>query len=472
MRRSVWIILAIVLVTTITLIPPGAALSNRTTLLMTVWGMPFEDMLFEEGYARGFEAEHAGAIEVDYERFGSDLTQKYYAWNLRGESADVMRVRITDYHALVEKGVLLPLNEFIRHPKYGLTDDEIADYFPAIWRQLEIDETWYALPSDNAQYGLYYNKRIFDDYNAAHPETPLAYPDASWGWNDLARAAESLTQRSEDGTIEQFGIGFDLWAWPFMAFLHQAGGRLWDDAGTTTLIASDEGVAALEFLVSLIPSDAPIRSPELADSATGPATLFALDRQAMLLDGSWRAPSLEKTNPDLEYAVAPLPMGEDRAVISGSVLWAVGAHTEHPLWAWRMIKWMTSEEQSLRYWDTLRVAPPARVSVVQGPGFRSTSGLVDDGGQVRVPPMRAAQFADRAEWIVFGMTPNPTTDRAPAFVPVGVYQADLESKITGALVAAVRGAKSPRRALEDAARDMHAVIDRDRAAKGLPPVDR
>ena len=40
----------------------------------------------------------------------------------------------------------------------------------------------YALPSDSAQFGLYYNRALFDAYNASHPDDPLGYPNAEWTW--------------------------------------------------------------------------------------------------------------------------------------------------------------------------------------------------------------------------------------------------------------------------------------------------
>ena len=358
------------------------------------------------------------------------------------------------------------------HPDQALSSSEQADFMPAIWNALDIDGSRYALPSDNAQYGLYYNRALFDAWNAAHPDQFIPYPSADWTWNDLRNAARLLTQRDASGSITHYGIAFDLWSWPFLSFFAQAGGEIWNEDHTTTFINGPEGLRALDFIIDLIPPDAPVRSPELAESAAGPASLFAAGRVAILLDGSWRAPNLELTSPDLDFAIAPLPRDRRRAVMSGSVLWAVGAHSQHPQDAWRMIRWMTGPEQSLRYWEALRVAPPARLSIVSSPTFRETPGLTDADGTLRVPPMHEDDFNDRAAWLVHGMTPDPETGSPPAFIPTGPYQADLENLIASALVAAVRGRLSPQQALDDAADSLHRIIDRDRAARGLPAVSR
>lgn len=470
MKAAAWIILGIMLLTAVVLVPPAALPVGEKQLTMAVWGMPFEDQLFRDGYARGFESLHPGWI-VRYQRH-TQIVEKYNAWHVQGRGADVMRLGIDYYHAFADKGMLTPLNQFIRDPEVGLSEAEIADYFPEIWEQLVIGGEIYALPSDNAQYGLYYNRAIFDAWNAAHPVEQIGYPTSEWTWNDLARAARLLTVKDARGRTTQYGIMFDLWAWPFMAFLHQAGGTLWDEYATTTLIDSPEGVEALEYLVSIIPEDAPIKAIGLAESAASPAQLFKVGSLAMMLDGSWRAPNLELDNPDLDYAVAPLPRHRRRAVVSGSVLWGVSSHSANPRKSWEMIRWMTSREQSLRYWDNLRVAPPARLSVVRSEAFRSTRGLITPDGVVRIPPLRREHYANRAAWLEYAVTPRPETGEAPGFVEASRYQLDLQTAITAALVDAVRDGRPAQQALSNAAAAVHQIIDRDRAAKGLPRIVR
>ena len=80
----------------------------------------------------------------------------------------------------------------------GLFNPVVRELPELLWQYeqpLELDGRRYALPSDNAQYGLYYNRALFDAYNAAHPDAPLRYPDETWTWEDLRRAARRLTER-------------------------------------------------------------------------------------------------------------------------------------------------------------------------------------------------------------------------------------------------------------------------------------
>lgn len=178
----------------------------------------------------------------------------------------------------------------------------------------------------------------------------------------------------------------------------------------------------------------------------------------MLLDSSWRSPNVDLDAPNLDYAIAPLLHYRKRAVVSGSVLWAVSAHSAHPRKAFEMIKWMTNQEESMRYWQTLRVAPPARLSVMESEAFRSTTGLVDAYGIVRIPPMPRGRYDDLARWLEYAVRPSPEDGEVPGFVPAGLYQSDLQAKISSALIAATREELTPRKALDRAAKGLHPVV--------------
>ncbi len=469
MRASHGIIALIVLATALALVPlrcPGRA---EAELLMTTWGMPWEDVLYRDTFARGFEKRHPG-IRVNYQRY-SDLFEKYHAWHVVGRGADVMRMTAGDYSTLVAAGMLEPLDSFIADPQVGLTPAEVADFFPTVWEALKINGHVYALPSDNAQYGMYYNKTLFDQYDAAHPDAPLGYPNANWTWEDLKRAADALTISGPSGEILQYGISFELWAFPFQVFFVQAGGRIWDDAKTTTYLNSPAGVEAMEFIASLIPRNAPIRSLELARTASGPDSLFKAGKVAIYLEGSWRAPDVENYAPHLDFAISSLPRHRQRGIATGSVLWGMSVHSRHKPQAWAMLRWLVAREQSLAYWHMLRVAPPCLASVVESEEFQATPGVVRDG-KVLVPPMPREKFQDRAAWLLDAYRPAPDTGKPPAFLMVAPYERDLEYRLAAAMVQVIREGRPAKQALDEAVRDIHAIIDRDRKAKGLPPVVR
>lgn len=457
-------------VTALALLPLRFNAGGHTSLTMAVWGMPFEDLLFRDVYARGFEKAHPN-YRVNYQRY-VEVRDKYNAWHVLGRGADVMRLPITDYHDMVRKGAIEPLDRFINDPVIGIPAGEQADFLPFIWSQLDISGKRYALPSDNAQYGLFYNRDLFDDYNSTHPDSPLSYPSDAWDWQDLADAAQRLTLIDDNGHTTQYGIAFDLWAWPFMAFLVQAGGELWDSSRMSTLIGTEPGIEAMQFLGSLVPSDLRMSAGQPTESGLKAEALFKAGRLAMMFDGSWRVPNVEIDRPDLNFAVAPLPSHRRQAVVTGSVLWVISAHSGDKEGAWLLARWLTNRGSSLAYWNTLRVAPPARESVITSMDFRRTKGLVLADGTVKIPGMALEKFDDRAAWLSYALGIDPLTGRMRGFVPSAPYQRELEDRIAQAIIRTVRREMTAREALAAATDEVHAAIDRDRQTQGLPPVVR
>lgn len=479
MRGSTVVLFGLVVGTMVAVFPPllkpsrgGAEGAGGRKISFTVWGAPFEDRLFEDRYARGFERFNPD-VRVDYQRH-SDINMKYNAWHAAGKGPEVMRIMVTDYPQMVERGMLEPLDGYIGGPG-GLTDEQLAVFPPNLLDALRVDGVLYALPEDSAQFGLYYNKALIDAYDAAHPEGPIGYPDASWDWARLRDAARKLTSRNEKGEVLVYGFDMDIWQWPFMSFFAQAGGRQWSDDGLTTLINSQAGVDALEFLRALSAEDLSWSPYFGLSQGTGPDSRFKTGQTAFYMNGSWMVPNIELAAPGLDFGVAPVPHGKERAVLCGSCLWGISVHAKYKDEGWEMIRWLVSDDQADAYWDTLRVAPPANLDVVNSDRFRQTDGVPKPGGRgYDVPPMPPERYGDRAAWLRYAMNPLPESGRAPGFIPTSLYQRKLEDEIMAMLLVFLRApdSVSPQQVLDNAVREIHGQIDRDRAAKGLPPVDR
>lgn len=474
MRGSWLVILLIVVSTALVVMPPfwGGGRVRGGGIWFTVWGLEWEDRLFRDEYARGYEA--LSGVHVRYARLQpQELIQKYNAWHAAGRGPEVMRLPITEYHGMVARGMLEPLTAFMDRDGFDELDDFPAHIMEILW----VDGQLFGLPEDNSQYGLFYNKSIFDAHNAAHPESPIDYPSEAWTWEDLREAARRLTTYDEAGGIEIAGVEFQLWSWPFLNFFAQAGGECWSEDGLTCTVNSEAGVRTLEFFRAMEREDRSMRVTIGRLSPTGPETKFASGRTAMYFDGSWRVPDLEKKVPELDFAVAPPTGGPEwgrPAVVTGSVVWGISSRAADKEAGWRFLRWLVAPEQAAAYWDKLRVAPPARLSVLESASFRSTAGIVRSDGTVEVPPMPQERFKERAAWLAYGTTPHPETGRPPGFIPVGIYQADLELELLRMLESWLNPSnqETAKEVLDRVVSNVHAIIDRDRAARGLPPVSR
>src|SRR5690606_80576 len=349
-----------------------------------------------------------------------------------------------------------------------------------------VDGVLYALPEDTAQFGLYYNREIFDSHNAANPDDQVEYPSADWTWDDLRSAASKLTRVGPGVEREIRGIDLFLWEWPFMHFFLQVGGELWDADETTTLVNSEAGVEALTFLAGLVQEGS--WEPFFGRMGmAGPDVRFTTGHTAMLLTGSWWVANFELRSPDLDFAVAPPPRGPRETGVSksiaGSVLWGMSSKARSKDEGWQMIRWLVAEPQALAYWDTLRVAPPAHTGVIASEGFKATSGVPAPGrpGEYLVPPMPRENFERHAAWILTQLLPGSPPDgggtqgetgEARATIPATLYQTYLERQIGLMFQDHIREAQRStpelaRQRLERVARAVHEHIDRDRKARGL-----
>ena len=167
MRASIVVLFGIAAGTAAVVVPPrlagtGGSVRDRQQtqqITFTVWGMPFEDRLFQDGYARGFERESPG-VKVEYQRH-SDINMKYNAWHARGYGPEVMRIQIPDYHDMVARGMLAPLDGYIADAREGLSESEMGSFPQWLLESLRVDGKLYALPEDTAVFGLYYNCLLY-----------------------------------------------------------------------------------------------------------------------------------------------------------------------------------------------------------------------------------------------------------------------------------------------------------------------
>ena len=122
---------------------------------------------------------------------------------LREMEADLVNVDTFNVQGLVEKGVLLPLDDFSGAEETSLNQE----FYPSTLEQFRIDETLYALPINARPLMMHYDATLF----AAEGVPPM---DSSWDWEDLVRTAELLVRRDEDGVIKRWGLAahnYGIW---------------------------------------------------------------------------------------------------------------------------------------------------------------------------------------------------------------------------------------------------------------------
>ncbi|MFW6146355.1 MAG: extracellular solute-binding protein [Planctomycetota bacterium] len=289
-------------------------------------------------FQRRWNATHDEPILVKYEPIGTAYTQKINAEVVANTLHDLFFIPNGAFYDFIRKDVLLDLTPYIdAHDDRG----RLEAMYPKVLEECSVADDAgrrriYCLPGNLNTDALYYNKALFD-------RAGLAYPDGTWTWEDVRRAAKRLTVRDASGRIVQFGVIFtdDL---PTL-FLTGGATVFADEAKARTALDTGEAVRAVEFFHKLIWDDRV--SPTPAEAATEQGTdSFKNGHAAMIVGGRWYS-ALFKPIADLDYRVAPLPIGFDGRRISRMSFNKIGisARTRHPEVAYQLLLHLNSPEQ-------------------------------------------------------------------------------------------------------------------------------
>lgn len=193
----------------------------------------------------------------------------------------------------------------------------------------------YAVPWYTNNVALFYNTKLFE---AAGIDGPPAT------WDELVEKGTTLTSGDNYGLMLGGGGFGSFQFWPFA---WQNGATLISEDGKQAEFGSDAGLEAWQFYSDLylthkiVPED--VKSAgESWDQVFAP---FIQERAAMVMAGDWAIGAFKDGNPDLQFAVAPLPKGKEAATVIGGYNLGIPATAPNTDEAWKFIEWLTAQEQ-------------------------------------------------------------------------------------------------------------------------------
>jgi multiple sugar transport system substrate-binding protein len=231
------------------------------------------------------------------------------------------------------------------------------DFWPAERKAVSVGGKIVGVPALVDNLSLVYNKQLFD-------QAGLAYPTASWTWDDFRNAARKLT----DPSAKQFGWAYVADAsedtvWRFDALLWQAGGDILTPDGSHAAFNSPAGVKAATLLQQMATVDHSV----YLDNGNGTyANLFNSGKIAMLFTGPWDLSSFT----DVKYGIQILPGDQTHATISGPDQWVLFDNGDaRRQAAWTFLKWFTSPQEAMR-WSIATGDLPIRASMTKLPDYQ------------------------------------------------------------------------------------------------------
>ncbi|HVZ67187.1 MAG TPA: sugar ABC transporter substrate-binding protein [Patescibacteria group bacterium] len=321
------IILIVVLVFVVIL--PKFSNKEPKNVTLKYWSV-FQDTAPLEAAAADFTRKNPNIKIVienqDVKSLGKYVTRLYTRID-NGTGPDIFR-----YHnswAPELKPYLLPL------PQNVVKTLELQDkYYPVVENDLKIGGAYYGVPTHFDTLALFVNTEIF---SKAGIDT---YPTT---WDDLVAVARQLTVKDPDGKIITSGAALGTYdniahASDIVSLLLvQNGANLLDLGGKTR----QNSIDALDFYTSFAKGDTAVWDDTLENSKLA----FAKGNVAMYIGYSWDIFEMKNINPNLQFAIVPVPRLPGRSMSVASY-WVdgVSAKTKYPSEAFKFLNYIASTE--------------------------------------------------------------------------------------------------------------------------------
>lgn len=297
----------------------------------------------------------------------------------------------------------------------------LANFQPSGIQAMTVDGKLYGMPYFLDPRGLYYRTDLFSEKGLSAPAT----------FADVREAALAL---NSPPNLYGFGVEpGDCW-WYAWIGAHGAGGNLapWSEDGHS-LIASEEGIAAVQFLTDIILTDKTAQpSPHNANRDADLQPLFLAKQMAMLETGSWMPTIIKNDAPDLQFDVAQLPV-IDGSMQHPNVFWPdcvmMAQQSQHKEQAAELLKVMFNAENRLQF-ALQRGVIPERIDVGQDPKYLDPSDPLTKFKEFFVKELATAHNVFVTPWPATGSEDGNSITNALAKIWLG--EASVQDALTAA----------------------------------------
>jgi multiple sugar transport system substrate-binding protein len=306
--------------------------------------------------------------------------------------------------------------------------EDLNSYMKPEFKQLFITKLLDSakLPGDQAAYGipvaassrmLFYRKDLFDKAGVQPPKT----------WAELAAAAKKINNPPNLYGLGLYANGIEVDSY-FDYFLWNNGGDILD-ANKKAVLNSPQGVEALQFMVDLANKDKVTQPNPNGFGRDQIIQMFISGQLGMYPTGPWLADEIKRQSPNLQYSTSYFPSkdGSQPAVLGITDSMGISSKSAHKAEAWKFIEFMYQTKYRLEF-DKVEGMLPELVEVAKDPFFVSPD---------------KKPFVDALNYAKF-------------YPPVETFPT-IEQIQTVAVQEAMTGQKTPKQALDDAAKKIDAL---------------
>lgn len=370
MKKLVALLLALTVVfglaVTASALEVNTEISGDITFL--TWGEPTRGVAMTK-IAEKF-MEYYPNVKVTIDCAGDNFTTKFMTLAAAGTPADVVLVNELYGAGYFCNGMYEDLTPFLENDPEFVAEvmDKVPDDVKNVFNW---QGSYFALPTMNYVFSLYYNKDMFD-------AAGISYPDATWTWDDVRKAANAMTLQDANGVTTQYGIYFTREIVYEFSWFFNNGSYIISNDRTKCDLDSDGAIETWTWMQDMIHKD---HCAPVPDTTAGGSQLAAMSfdtgNVAMQLFGSWMLPTYE-TLP-FRWDAAPIPSKDGTVAGFSSSCpngFGIGKGTKYPEAAWAFAKFCTSEEGQLMIAEA-GLAQPTLESVMESDAFYKGSSVAD-----------------------------------------------------------------------------------------------
>ncbi len=237
-----------------------------------------------------------------------------------------------------------------------------------------------ALPLETLSWGYLYNKKIFTELGLTPPTT----------LTEMKAVVEKLKAKK----VTPFVLSYKE-SWIPQLVLPLAVGAIvkTEDPTFVDKMNKDEGSftemkSAIFDIFDLINSNGTTKATEVGGDDG--AAAFAAGKGAMWLQGPWYAETILKSNPDLDFGVAPLPINDDPNAtlinLSASTSLAVSPTSKNKDVALDFLNYVLDDQASNAFFQALKFNPVAKIHTYESyPWINDAMTYVKAGKSVQDP---------------------------------------------------------------------------------------
>lgn len=315
---------------------------GKTILRFATWDTG-DTLKIQQDIAKEFEKENKD-VKVQVEAYGDGFDQKIAASFGAKNPPDVMYMwDFTTYHQSLE-----PLDSYVEKDP----DIKMDDFYEGLFNYSKVDKKLYGMPAGFSTMVVYYNKKLFDQYN-------IPYPQEGWTWDEFLESAKKLTDKSK----KQYGFSVtsEPDTYDLQSLVWSNGGSFISDDGKQIdgVMNSTETIEAIQMYGDMVKDGIAVLTG--GKNQQSASDIFKSGKLGMLISGIWPIQGYKDAKVDFGTVMMPSFGSKPvKGLISSSSI-SIAKDSKQKELAWKFVKFYSSEKAiKMRTADL-----PVRKSVVE-----------------------------------------------------------------------------------------------------------